>query len=152
MNKTETAALLAYASGRDSRKPDPAAVEAWFEDLGDLPFEDCRAAARQHFQTSTEYLMPVHIRSIVRTIRTERIRAAGDISDRIPAAVEALDDPAASNAWMQEAKRRIGDGELLDDVAPRLQLVPADKQDIKAITEQLAREKGAKNEARGETA
>lgn len=154
MNKTETAALLLYAAGRDNRKEDRAAVEAWYEDLGDLPFEDCKAAVRQHFQTSTDYLMPAHIRSIVRAIRTERVRAAGDITNRIPASIEAIEDQAehtaASTAWLQEAKRRIGNGEPLDVVAPRLQIVrdPAGIDKMREIAERMSKDKGAKNEPR----
>lgn len=146
MNKTETAALLAYAAARDNRKEDRAAVEAWFEDLGDLPFEDCKTAVRQHFQTSDDYLMPVHIRSIVQAIRGERVRAAGDLGDRIPVHIrqmEGTEGDMAEIAWKQEVARRIGDGELVDDIAPRLQLVRGGAEQIKAITERMAREKRA---------
>lgn len=150
MNKIQTAQLLAYAAARDNRKEDPAAVEAWFEDLGDLPFEDCKEAVRQHFQNSLEYLMPVHIRATVKTIRLERVRAVGDISDRIPRAIEELEDEEEhtrqSLAWLQEAKRRIGDGEDIDTVAPRHPHPPADLKSvdrIKEITEQIARDKNA---------
>lgn len=152
MNRVEVVALLAYAGLRDGRKADDDVAEAWFEDVGDLPFEDCMEAARQHFKDSTEYLMPVHIRATVRTIRAERVRAAGDISDRIPAHIEALEGDEhtrQSLAWLQEAKRRIGDGEPLDVVAPRPRTVPTDisaVQRMKEITEKLARDKTVTDE------
>lgn len=134
--------LLAYAAARDNRKEDPAAAEAWYEDLHDLPFEDCKAAVRHHMQNSHEYLMPVHIRDYVKAIRSERVRVAGDLSPRIPAHIDAMPDGpeqlAAEQAWLREATDRIANGEHVDDVAPRLQLVPGDQARVKAITEGLA--------------
>lgn len=149
MNRTEAAMLLAYAAARDNRKADPAAAEAWYEDLGDLNLDDCKAAVRHHMKNSHEYLMPVHIRDYVKVIRAERVRAAGDLSNRVPAAIEAMDDGpeqlAAEQAWLREAARQIADGADVDHVAPRrLRLVPGKPDEaMKAITDQLAKQKRA---------
>jgi hypothetical protein len=76
MNRSETALLLGAIAGRDRRIVGDADVLAWHEDVGDLGFEEARAAVSRHFRESTEYLMPAHIRRHVRVIRDENRRAA----------------------------------------------------------------------------
>lgn len=65
MNIEETAAVLAKAAAFDNRNVGEANVLAWHEALGDLRMADCLAAVTQHARSSTEYLMPIHIRRIV---------------------------------------------------------------------------------------
>jgi hypothetical protein len=72
VNRTEMAQLLALVSTLDNREVVPTTVEAWMGVLGDLQLRDCEAAVRQHFQTSAEYLMPVHVRSIAERVAFER--------------------------------------------------------------------------------
>lgn len=161
MNRTETAALLLYVAARDNRKADDAQAEAWFEDLGDLSFEDCKAAVRHHFQKSHDYLMPSHVRDYVAVLRSARVDAAGDLTSRIPLEIQNMPDgpeqAEAERVWLREAARRISDGELVDDFAPRLQLVPSASPptELHTAIEQMAREKrapGTRARDEGETA
>jgi hypothetical protein len=76
MNRSEIALLLGAVAARDRRTIGEADVLAWFEDLGDLGFEEARAAVSRHFRESTDYLMPAHIRQHVKVIRTETRKAA----------------------------------------------------------------------------
>lgn len=82
MNRSETALLLGAMAARDQRTVGEADVLAWYEDLGDLPFEDCRAAVSRHFRDSTERIMPAHIRRQVRILRDER--RAGEAVKALP--------------------------------------------------------------------
>ena len=74
MNLTETSNLLTFIARCDNRRVDDATAIAWQSLLSDLPITDCLAAARQHFQTSDAYLMPVHIRRLAAEIDRERRR------------------------------------------------------------------------------
>jgi len=107
MTPKQTLALTRYVKAccpqqaMDSYTPD-----AWYDLLGDLPLEDCRAAVvavakRQPF------VAPAEIRAEVRAIRDERLRLAGDPAP--PA--ELLDDPAAYRAWIRRTTKQIADGQ-----------------------------------------
>jgi hypothetical protein len=72
MTRSEIALLLGYIAARDRRTVGETDVLAWHEDLGDLDAPDTREAVRRHFRESTDYLMPAHIRRLVRLIRDER--------------------------------------------------------------------------------
>jgi hypothetical protein len=72
MNLEEAAAVLAKAAGYDNRTVGDANVLAWHEALGDLDVGDALQAIAIHHRTSTDYLMPVHIRRLVADIRRER--------------------------------------------------------------------------------
>lgn len=160
MSPAQAAALLGICSAcGDNRKPDEDVAKTWAVLLDDLTFEDCRDAIVAHYREFSDWIMPADIRRRVETVRRERVRAAGDLSDRIPLHIANMPDgdehTRASLAWLQETARRIGNGEHVDDIAPRLQLVPADPQAIEAIAEKLAREKrapGTRPREKGETA
>jgi hypothetical protein len=77
MNRVEVALLLTAAAARDLRTIGEADVLAWFEDIGDLDYQDCRAALRLHYRDSTERIMPAHVRRLVRQVRDERRRLEG---------------------------------------------------------------------------
>lgn len=76
MNLAETSDLLAFIARCDNRRADDATAIAWHSIVGDLPLGDCLAAARRHFGTSTDYLMPVHIRRLADEIDRDRRRVA----------------------------------------------------------------------------
>lgn len=90
MNRSETALLLGSIAARDQRTVGETDVLAWHEDLGDLPFEDTRAAVSRHFRESTDRIMPAHIRRQVKIIRDER-RASAEVAALPPGRFE--DDP-----------------------------------------------------------
>lgn len=81
MNFDEIKILLALAAARDNRKPSQPMTLAWLEDLGDLDFTVAREALGRHFRTSTDYLMPVHIRQIAQDIHREQRRAVREDRD-----------------------------------------------------------------------
>ena len=74
MNLTQTADLLTLAAKYDNRRFDDATVVAWREILADLPYTDCRSALVSHFATSTDYLMPVHVRTGALEVDRDRRR------------------------------------------------------------------------------
>ena len=76
MNPADVPRLLAMAAARDNRKRNDAMAVAWFQDLGDLAFDLAVEAMNRHYRTSTEYLMPVHIRRLAEEIDRERRRDA----------------------------------------------------------------------------
>jgi hypothetical protein len=123
MNLKEAAQLLGLAAARDNRTPSEAMALAWHEDLGDLDFDVAREALGRHYRTSTDYLMPVHIRRLgedvvreqrraIREAREERlaIEAAAEtdarpLTDRAPAIQEFVRQQALKFA-VPEADRR----------------------------------------------
>lgn len=72
MTPDQAAELLTVACAYDSRRPDRARAIAWADALGDLDADDCVNAIRQHYRVSTEWVMPAHIRRLVRVIREDR--------------------------------------------------------------------------------
>ena len=105
MTPAEAQVLLSMASAFDNRRPDADAARAWSAALDGLRFEDCRDALIEHYKTSTDYLMPVLIRTAVRRIRSKRIAEVGDLIP--PPGLSELEQ----RQWLCDAKRRIGDGE-----------------------------------------
>lgn len=107
MTREEVFDLLTYMAARDRRTVGKADVAAWFEDAGDLDYADAREAVRIHFRESTEWLVPAHIRRLVKSIRERRL-ANSDLA--IPAA-----DPADEATYRQALKditRRLGNGKM----------------------------------------
>lgn len=126
MTPAEAQVLLSMAAAFDNRKPDPDAAKAWAAALDGLPFEDCRVALIEHFKTSTEYLMPVMIRTAVKRMRAKRIEAHPPLTP--PPGL----DVAETNRWLKEARRRIGDGEQIDSDAA-YELKPRNLGDLKQL-------------------
>lgn len=114
MTPAEAQVLLSMAAAVDNRKPDTDTAKAWAAMLDGLRFEDCRVAIIEHFQTSTEYLMPAMVRASVRRIRNKRLAVAGDLTP--PAGLT----QAEERAWLGQARRAIGDGVPVDQVIPAL--------------------------------
>ena len=65
MNATDTVDLLSLVAVGDRRTVGESDVAFWLGLLGDLRLDECKQAVRKHFYTSTDWLMPVHIRKIV---------------------------------------------------------------------------------------
>lgn len=113
MNRSETALLLGSIAARDQRTIGETDVLAWHEDLGDLPFEDARAAVSRHFRESTDRIMPAHIRRQVRIIRDER-RASAEVAALPPGRFE--DDPDRDARIRRNAEKI---RELLADIVAK---------------------------------
>jgi hypothetical protein len=120
MNPTEAKVLLGMASIVDNRKPDENAAVGWAAMLHDLTLADCQEAVRQHFQESTEWLMPAHIRDRVRKIRARRVHDGKHLLDTPPPdlSVEQWRD------WRAEMVRRLASGEDPTAMLPVAELKP----------------------------
>lgn len=75
MNITETSNALALAQAFDNRTVGEVNVRAWHTVLGDLDAADVMEAIRRHYDHSTEWLMPAHVRRLVDAIRQERAKS-----------------------------------------------------------------------------
>jgi hypothetical protein len=80
MNKQEVAAALGKVQAFDNRNVTEATVLAWAEALADITLAEALAAITEHFKTSDAWLMPSHIRTIVKRDRPWRGSASGAIS------------------------------------------------------------------------
>lgn len=128
MTPAEATILLGGIAAFDNRKPDENAAKMWALALDGLRLEDCAQAVTQHFRTSTDYLMPVHIRSLVRQLRAKRITTAGDLTP--PPNLGVIE----TNRWLSQARRRIGDGEDPVQVQGSYgELVKRDKAEMLAL-------------------
>jgi hypothetical protein len=106
MNATEISALLTVCASFDGRKPNPETVPAWTAALGDLDFTAARDAAVAHYQETTDWIMPAHIRGRVRRERRDRIE-----DDVIPMPVGLdPDDTAAYIRALQAGRRALAEG------------------------------------------
>lgn len=76
MNLSETADLLTAMSAFDRRTIGDGDVIAWQAVLSDASFGDCLEAVKRHYAENTEWMMPAHVRRLVRDIHGEREAAA----------------------------------------------------------------------------
>jgi hypothetical protein len=104
MTIDEVVDLLTTAAAYDRRTVGEADAIAWHAAIGDLPFEDSRAAVVAHYRESREWLMPADVRQRVKEARRERILDAG-----IPAPPPEL-GPDAYGPALQAAATAIADG------------------------------------------
>lgn len=79
MTPPQMADLLNLISSTDGRNLTQQMPSAWMDIIGDLDFQDSKAAVVRHFQESTEWLMPAHVRKGVRVIRDRRLVDAGPV-------------------------------------------------------------------------
>lgn len=76
MNLSETARLLATIAAFNNRTVGEHDVMAWQSVLSDVALADAEEAVRRHFAESTDWMMPAHVRHLVRDIARERVVAA----------------------------------------------------------------------------
>ncbi len=107
MNAEETGDILALAASYDRRKVGEAEIIAWHAAIGDLPFVDCRAAVVAHYQETSDWLMPAHVRNRVKDARRQRIADAVGVPAPPP---ELLDDPPAYRAALRAGATALADG------------------------------------------
>lgn len=88
MDKSDVVLLLAFAGTYDYRKTGDADVEAWHLAVGDLDFEDAKAAVVAHYRSTTDRMMPAHVRQGVRVIRDERKRVEKHANRELPSPFE----------------------------------------------------------------
>ena len=133
VSPAEAQVLLSMASGVDNRKPDADAAKAWAAILDGLSFEDCRIAVIEHFQTSDEYLMPIHVRRIVHRLRRDRVNDYGTMPDPPPELDP--DDEAGYRRWYAATKRAIADG--IYQAAPAALPSRTDSEIIRELRQRL---------------
>lgn len=79
MNKRETGQLLAYISSFDNRNFNELTAATWNELFLDYDIDECKQLVRQHFDESSEWLMPAHLKQRLRETRRARLRAIGTV-------------------------------------------------------------------------
>jgi hypothetical protein len=72
VNRDEAARLLALVAQLDNRQVADATVELWARMFAHVDPADAANAVKAHFESSTDYLMPVHILRGVATIAAQR--------------------------------------------------------------------------------
>jgi hypothetical protein len=65
--------LLTQAAAIDNRRVTDVTAKEWADALDGLDYQDCVAAIRKFRRNSTEYLMPGHIRELVRIVLADRL-------------------------------------------------------------------------------
>lgn len=98
--------LLAVAQSFDRRTVGDFDAEGWRRAMHGLQLDDAKAAIVEHYTTSTDWLMPAHVRAGVKRIRTARIekRPYDWVPDADP------DDPIAYQRALQAETARAADG------------------------------------------
>lgn len=69
MNRAEVAQLLAVMQTYDQRTVGETDVISWHGAVGDLTFIEGRNAIVEHYKTSTDRIMPAHMRNLALTAR-----------------------------------------------------------------------------------
>jgi hypothetical protein len=135
--------LLTIAAAFDRRTIGRADAIAWADALHDLDLRDCADAIRAHFRESTDYLMPVHVRTGVRAIRAERLRRYGRNEPEYDG-----NDVAGGLEAIREHNRRVAAGEITE---PPKQLSGGPRAtDVEKLVKNALR--GVATQPEGETA
>ena len=99
----------------DHRTWGDADVDAWEALVGDLDFDECRTAVHLHFRSTDKWLMPSHVRAIVRSARADRIARTV-----LPAPDPALtNDPGAYKQAVAAGIQRVANGWDIRRALPR---------------------------------
>ncbi|MGO9079298.1 MAG: hypothetical protein ACLQDY_09690 [Streptosporangiaceae bacterium] len=106
MNASEIGDLLAFAALYDNRKAADPDIMAWLRAIGDLPYADSEAAVAAHYGTTTERLMPGHVRTRVKAMRAERLAR----TPLPPPPPEVADQPGRYQRIILANVERIADG------------------------------------------
>lgn len=72
MDAGDAAEVLSLAAAYDNRKPGEAAARAWALALPALRLADAKEAVVEHYQRTTDFLMPYHLIDRVRELRERR--------------------------------------------------------------------------------
>lgn len=112
MDRHQIIDLLSMIAAFDKRKVGQVEVEAWHMAIGTLDLDDARQAVAEHFATSTDYLMPVHVAGGVKRIRTQRLERS--ITAAPPP--DLADDARAAKHWLDQQIKAIADGKSVNKV------------------------------------
>jgi hypothetical protein len=91
MTRAETVAVLAAVVAYDNREPTEAVIAAWLAAAQDARWtrDEAITAVRQHYASSTEWIMPAHVTERVRAARQDRAMRADTERDRVVDAASA---------------------------------------------------------------
>lgn len=129
MNPEQTFDLLTqHIAPRDGRTVGKVDATVWHADIGDLSFDDACAAVSLHFRQSTDWLMPKHLRDLVKKIRTDRL----DGFIYLPGSDN--EDPATYLRRLREQRAAVASGQR--EAAP--ELPPPSEENRKAVADVLA--------------
>lgn len=78
MDAEQVAKVLTKIRAFDNRKVESLTIAAWVEAIGDLDYRECLEAVAEHFRTSTDYIMPAHVRRLAEAIGSRRRAEAAD--------------------------------------------------------------------------
>lgn len=127
MNHAEAAAVLAKVQAFDNRTVSAVNVAAWAEALEDVDGKDALVAVTEHFQESTDWLMPSHIIQKMKDKQfqgRQRIKAMGppDYPTGLTLAEEsqyrARFQLAAFRGFTREQAQKDADHEVFGTLAP----------------------------------
>lgn len=115
--------LLAVAQSFDRRTVGDFDAEGWRRAMHGLQLEDAKQAVVEHFTTSTDWLMPAHVRDGVKRIRKDRLerRAFDWVPDADP------DNPIAYQRALRAGNERAADG---TEQSRDLQALPSTFRDV----------------------
>lgn len=124
MIEPEAFQLLTLASARDGRNVSQAVAKVWADDLATIDLRDAVQAAKEHYQESTDWLMPAHVIQGVRRIkeRSRRERLADEWLLEALAENPALD---VSGWWARLARR--------DDVSSTVRAYALSKAGVREV-------------------
>lgn len=91
MTPGDAVRVLAKASAYDRRTIGEADAAAWYEAIGDLDIADALDAVTRHYQQTTDWLMPAHVRTIAAQLVRERRRATREAREVAAARREAIE-------------------------------------------------------------
>lgn len=115
MTPAEAAALLTFASAFDNRRVTPEAATAWAEVLIDMSLADGKKAIQDHYASSGEWIMPVHINAAVRRMHDRRFERVGAHLPGSPSDLPGHQIPT----WTRAMRRAIADGATVADAQDR---------------------------------
>jgi hypothetical protein len=124
---TESVAIGRYIRAHFPQQPfDEYTVEALAELLGAYPIADCRRAVLAIADRGEHWCSPSDVKAEVKRIRGKRI-------EQHPPLTPPPGDIAEQQAWLKDARRRIGDGEVIDSDAAYGELKPRHLPDLRAL-------------------
>jgi hypothetical protein len=104
----EVCDLLAVAASFDRRTIGEADSEAWESAVGDLSFDDARAAVIAHYRETRDWVMPSDVRQRVKAMRLRRLEATPLPAPACP------DYPGRYQELIRASVQRIADGASLN--------------------------------------
>lgn len=130
MSPDETLKLCRIARGMCPQQAfDEYTPDAWHLLLAEARLEDALMALT-NLARRQPFVAPSEILAEVKKIRAKRL----ELHPPLTPPAEFDGDPAKTNAWLRDARRRVADGELLDTDAAYGELKPRHLPDLRALT------------------